>query len=310
MAPADPPAVSVIVVHYRRADLTTRLLSRLAADASAGSAEILVVDNCSPEALDVPPDGVSCRVIRNERNAGYAAACNLGARQAAGSVLLFCNNDISYDSDVLGPLLGALRGAPRPGIAGPGLIHPDGRFQLSWGEHPGLRSEWHERRRQRESRRGGGSTYDERAIASRGARDVDWLTGACFMVSREAFEDAGGFDEEYFFYFEDADFCRRVGDNGYSIRYHPELLVTHYGSSSAAPADAALTLSYRLGQLRYYSLHNTRISFIFLKVYLAVKLAAGPLRSALSPSDRTALLGSIRRFPWRIRARDSGAVPS
>jgi N-acetylglucosaminyl-diphospho-decaprenol L-rhamnosyltransferase len=297
--------LSVIIIHYRRPDMTAALLDRCARDRSAGEVELLVVNNGSPDPFTALPPDTACRVLHAERNLGYAAACNLGAREARGPLLLFCNNDLLFDDDLFGPLCALADADPRIGAVGPGIAFPDGRFQLSWSEDPGLASEWRERRRQRESRRGGGAAYAARAAASRDAREADWVTGACMLVRRGAFDAIGGFDEAYFFYFEDADLCRRLRDGGYTVRYAPAIRVTHFGGGSTLPNDPALLRAYRFGQLRFYARHNGRVSFLLVKTYLSLKLLTAPYRSAFPPRDA---LRFLRRM-WLLPFRQHGRTP-
>ena len=70
---------------------------------------------------------------------------------------------------------------------------------------------------------------------------VDWVSGACMMVRRAAFEDVGGMDEGFFLYWEDADFCRRLRDRGWTTAYNPAISVTHLTGRSRARAPSAIT---------------------------------------------------------------------
>jgi GT2 family glycosyltransferase len=290
------PAISLILIHYRQDALTAHVLQRLAEIRIASPFEVIIVDNGSPAPFTPHATAFPCRVLRMGNNAGYARACNEGARAAASPLLLFLNNDIDFDRDVITPLAAHFAAADAPGIVAPALCFPDGRFQLSWGDAPGLLSEARERTRQRQSRAGGGPLYAARAAASARQRDVDWVTGAALCVARDAFDTVGGFDEEYFFYFEDADLCARVRASGRAVRYDPAVRLVHFGGGSQDEPSPAIAVSYRMGQLRYYARHCPRISFSLLKAYLSLKIAVRAIRERSARPAMRELLGRVLRF--------------
>ena len=296
------PAVSLILIHYRQDALTAHVLQRLAEIRISLPFEVIVVDNGSPAPFAPLETPFPCRVLRMDRNTGYARACNEGARAARGPLLFFLNNDIDFEVDFLSPLVAQFDVDPAPGIVAPALCFPGGRFQLSWGDAPGIRSEARERARQRQSRAGGGPLYAAREAESREARDVDWVTGAALCIPRSVFDAVGGFDEEYFFYFEDADLCARVRAAGRAVRYDPSARLVHFGGGSQDEPSPAIERSYRTGQLRYYARHRPRISFSLLKAYLALKTAARAIREPAARPAMRDLLGRILRFtapPYR-----------
>ena len=86
-------------------------------------------------------------------------------------------------------------------------------------------------------------------------REVDWVSGACMLVRRSAFEAVGGMDEGFFLYWEDADFCHRLKQAGYRTIYCPDAVATHIGGrSSRHAADASLEAFHR-SALRLYRKH-------------------------------------------------------
>ena len=188
-------------------------------------------------------------------------------------------------------MLARCRSDTRTGAVGPALRFPDGRFQLSWGEAPTLLGEFRERRRQLQSRSSGGDALNRRAHASREARTTDWITGACMFIPRTAWERVRGFDERFFFYFEDADLCARLLRAGCSIWYDPAATVLHHGGGSDPLRDPAIVLSYRREQLRYYARYNGVVRFFLLQRYLLWKFgrmrAAGTVTAELMEDLRT-----------------------
>lgn len=292
------PAVSAVIVHFGSADYTAQVVRRLRSFAGPEQYEIIVVDN----AADTPFPGADfpqARTVRMEENRGYGAACNHGAAASRGRNILILNNDLDFPDDPLPVLLREAEAHPRRGAVGPALRFPDGRFQLSWGDDPALLSEFRERRRQQESRTGEGEALRKRAADSRRARTVDWITGACMLIPREAWDAVGGFDEAYFFYFEDVDLCRRLRRAGYEIRYAPDAVVVHFGGGSSAPADPRIMSWYRREQLRYYARYNSPFSFFLLKRYLLWKFARMRSSGAISGDGAERLRDTIRGFSRR-----------
>jgi GT2 family glycosyltransferase len=240
--------ISVVIVSYRTPDLTLRA-ARSAADANA--AEILIVDNASNDgtlealaAADVP----RTRTIQSLQNLGFGAGANLGAAGASGGALVFLNSDATLEVETLSLLATGL--APGGGrmVLGPRLVSRDGSIQRSAGLLPGpldlaVRSlGLHEVGRQvlrlpvvRNAIRHTRIFREyQTAEAAMIPTDTTMVSGACFAIGREAFEELGGFDERFFMYFEDADLCRRAAAAGIPIRYVPDAVVTHIGGASSS----------------------------------------------------------------------------
>lgn len=178
------PAASVIIPAYGHQDLTYRLAETVVGEGR----EVLVVDDASPDEFPPPPEGV--RLYTTARNGGFAAACNAGAKEAEGDVLVFLNNDCSPRDGWLEPLLEELdRGAL---VVGPLILNPDGTVQ-SAGLEQHADGTWWNRTDAPEERR------EERA-----------LMGACLAIRRSTFWLVGGFDEQFPSGGEDVDLALRV----------------------------------------------------------------------------------------------------
>ncbi|MDX9759797.1 MAG: glycosyltransferase family 2 protein [Bacteroidota bacterium] len=287
------PRVSAIVIHYGRGEFTTRLAAQLLALGSAP--EVIIVDNAAEQPFDAAAfPGLRC--LRLEENRGYGHACNRGADAATGEYLFILNNDLEFPDDPLPALLRAMDARPDAGAAGPALRFPDGRFQLSFGEQPTLCTEFLEKRRQEQSRGGGGAQLDARARKARAPLEPHWITGACMLIRRAAWEAVAGFDEAYFFYFEDTDLCTRLRRAGFAVLYRPEAVVVHYGGGSAPLADPRIVVSYRREQLRYYARYNSRVSYALLRHYLLRKFARLARGGGIDRATADTLSRVIRHF--------------
>jgi GT2 family glycosyltransferase len=231
----DPPLVSIVVPVFNRWRYTNACLRALAACADpAIPTEIVVVDDASDDRTRELLDRCAgIRVVRLDRNAGFAAACNAGAHAARGTYLHFLNNDAFVTPGWLRPLLDAATVDESVGAVVSQLRYPDDALAEAGGVI------W---------RDGRGSNYG-RGDASRdwryrSARDVDYGSAASLLVRAGAFAQAGGFAPEFGpAYYEDADLCFALRARGYRISYQPRSIVYHaegisYGSNAQAGARA------------------------------------------------------------------------
>ena len=225
--------LSAIVVAYK----TPGELAAAVASLQAGSItpeEIIVVDNGAPdgEPLRGRSEWRGVRVELAPANVGYGAGCNIGARSATGNELLVLNADVVLSAGAVAAMRARLASDPRIGVVGPRILS-GGEIQLSARAFPSFRTGLLGRRsrltrlliRVRRLPAEFRHTY-----GSGGA--VDWVSGACMLVRREAFESVGGFDDRYWMYWEDADLCRRLVDLGWRIFYEPSAVVHHATGAS------------------------------------------------------------------------------
>ena len=98
--------------------------------------------------------------------------------------------------------------------------------------------------------------WPERVTPGQTSVEVDWLSGACLMVRRSAFEAIGGFDPGYFMYWEDADLCRRLRERGGSVRYAPGVRVRHAVGQSSRRAPELALRAFHASAYRYYTRWN------------------------------------------------------
>ncbi|HUX88265.1 MAG TPA: glycosyltransferase family 2 protein [Chloroflexota bacterium] len=258
---ASDPQVSLIVVDFNAgAQLARCLESALKCDDVPN--EVVVVDNASSDgsALAAAARFPEVRFLRNESNLGFAAAANLGLAIARGRLIGLLNPDVELPPGALPKLSAFLAEHPRIGAVGPALLGIDGTPQpFSYGGDPSLtylvRRGWGRVRGQTLHPWSGGD-----------ARAVDWVSGACLIARREAWEQVGLLDEGFFLYFEDVDWCRRCRQHGWDVYFVPEVEVTHL--SHASYADRARRQYYSAGLQRYYQKHFGPLAGWILKTAL------------------------------------------
>ena len=151
----------------------------------------------------------------------------------------------------MGLLAARLGQRPQVGLVAPRLCYPDGRRQFSWSPARGVLGEAIQKIRNPFEFR----TWAHGSIARAVSRAVGppWYTAACVLVRAEAWRSVGGFDEEFFMYFEDVDFCVRLEAAGWRLAQEPRAVAYHVGGVSSNKRVDDL---YRPSQLRYYRLHR------------------------------------------------------
>ncbi|HZT11299.1 MAG TPA: glycosyltransferase family 2 protein [Candidatus Baltobacteraceae bacterium] len=219
---------SIVIPVFNKAELTRQCLLTLPATIQeAGEGEVIVVDNASsdntPQMLAEFP---WVRVIRNERNLGFAGANNQAARIARGRTLVLLNNDTEAKSGWLASMLGAAeqRGV---GAVGARLLYPDGTIQ-----HAGVVNYPY-----RFGSIGFVPSHDMHQYKgdfayARQSRDLQMVTGACLATPRALYLELGGLDEGFWNGYEDIDYCLKVRDRGLRVVYQADAVLTHYESQS------------------------------------------------------------------------------
>jgi GT2 family glycosyltransferase len=211
------PLVSIVIVNTNELHHLRRCLPAIFRQAY-GNYEVLVVDNVSTDgSLDwVAGNFPAVRIIRNERNLGYAGANNVGFRHAQGELIAVLNPDTEVDPQWLDQIVAALEDHPRVGLATPKVVqmdHPD-RINACGNDvtFTGLTF-----------CRGLDVPAGEYAEVER----VPAVSGAAFVIRREVLEEIGPFDESFFIYFEDTDLSLRALLAGYECLVVPQALVRH-----------------------------------------------------------------------------------
>ena len=249
--------IHVIIVSHNTRDELHACLTSLAQSQPATLQRVTVVDNASSDgtvdAIRQTHPGVD--VITLDRNVGFGAANNFAAKQSQSQYLLFLNSDTVVGADAIDTLLERLV-ARKATAAGPKLVDATGRPEVSFGS---MLTPWSELRQLFRQRRAAADSAAARRAIDRlvsQERTVDWVSGACLLVGREAFLRAGGFDERYFMYEEDVDLCATLRAQGGAILFTPESQVVHLrGRSVGNQSSASGPSHYDRSHLAFYEKH-------------------------------------------------------
>jgi GT2 family glycosyltransferase len=238
--------VSVIVLNYNGRGWLDRCLSALAVQQGTRP-EVVLVDNGSSDGSAEFVEGRFpwVRVLRLDRNRGFAGGNNAGAARARGSFLAFLNNDTDADACWAATLESALRADPAAGLATSRIVCLDDELVLDSAGDGYTRAGGAFKR--------GHGQPDARF---REAREVFGACGAAFMIRRSLFEELGGFDEDFFLVYEDVDLSYRAQLRGYRCLYVPDALVRHARSGSLGQVSS-LAVFYGQRNLEWVYLKNT-----------------------------------------------------
>ncbi len=217
------PSVTVIIPAFNQFQLTYQCLASLILSGDKANLEIMVVDDASTDATTVIESRVeNLSVVRNQENLGFLHSCNKAASLAKGDYIVFLNNDTEVEANWIDKMLEVFDNFSGVGAVGAKLVYPDGTLQDAGGIVWQSGQPWNV---------GHGKHRDDPEYNY--VREVDYLTGAALMVSREAWDAVDGFSEQYApAYYEDTDLSFKIREAGFRTLYCPQATVVHYEGRS------------------------------------------------------------------------------
>jgi len=254
------PDLSICIVNWNtRSDLEQALCSVLQADPDLRT-EVIVFDNASsdgsPERVEQQFPNV--KLIRNPDNVGFARGYNLAVSYATGRHLLLLNPDTVTRPGALKALVGFLDAHPKAGAIGPRLLNSDGSRQYSCRRFPQPLAAVFRNTplgrlfpRNRYTREYLMTDCDHSREA-----EVDWVSGAAMCLRREAWEQVGGFDEGFFMYAEDMDWCYRAHAAGWEVWYTPSAEIVHRIGRSSDQVPFKMVVEFHRSMARFYRKHH------------------------------------------------------
>lgn len=269
--------VNAVVVDYHAEEALNTCLSSLKAN---GVGEIVVVENGAPGSTDISVEK-QATIVRPLVNLGYGRGVNRGvAALSKKQYLLVSNPDVVVHEGAVDRMVAFLRSNPDVAIVGPKILRTDGTVYPSHrkfpnillaGFHALLAPVWPTNP----------LTKSYRSTNKDGS--VDWVSGAFFIVNRDAFEMVGGFDERYFMFAEDMALCWSLAQRGWQAASVPDAVVTHVEGLSRAKAPRAMMLAHHQSALRFEAQSAKGLRKLLLPVAASV-LALRYLVVSLWPS--------------------------
>ncbi len=258
--PLEKIELSIVIIDYNTSYYLLNCLKSIKDNSPESRCQIIIIDNDSKEDHLKEYEAIDKRIItsRLESNLGFGGGNNAGAKLANGQYILFLNPDTLIVDNSIGKMVQFLKNQPQAGAVCPRIQvddNPNSDEEVDYyGDFPTLQTLV--------------SRHNHRHVFDRGEYlEVERVTGACMMMRKTLFDQAGGFDENFFMYFEDTDLSKKVFDLGYKNCLLNNTAIVHYGGKSQK--------SSKLKKERYYAAQD-----YFLKKHagLLVLLLAKTLR--------------------------------
>jgi len=306
--------LTVIIVNWNAEELLGKCLESVFISGKQLSMEVVLVDNNSTDGSVrfVREHFPKVRIIENPDNRGFAAANNQAAERSTGKYLLLLNPDTEVLPGALPALVDYADANPGIGVLGPRLINADGTLQRScWRRFPDLVTAfvdafylW----KLPYSPMAKFSEYGPDELSS--PRQVAHLLGACLLIRREAWDEVGPLDEDYFLFLEETDWCMRAHHAGWQIVYYPDAGVIHYGQHSAGQIPGEALPHFYRSYCRFYRkahpMESGRIILLKSIIILAVIIRIGlwmfrVLLNVLNPKQRQHAMNMIEGYMRVLR---------
>jgi GT2 family glycosyltransferase len=194
------------------------------------------------------------RIVENRQNLGFARGNNAGIRASRGEYVLILNPDTIIHDGALDKLVEFAERRSGAGAFGCRVLNPDGTYQVSARLFPTVLRYWVSALGL--SRLSSFFIYEEYP-RWRGdtERSIDWQSGCCVMFRGNLLKRLGGFDEQFFYHFEEVDLCRRVWNAGYPILFTPQAVITHLGGQSVSRFPVRFEIEKHRSRYRYFYKH-------------------------------------------------------
>jgi len=256
----------VVVVNYNTGLVLEKCLEKLFANKET-EFNLIVVDNASNDnSLHIAKDLLTnAHVIRNKKNSGFAKACNQAAKCLNSKYIIFLNPDCFVQSNSLEKLITQIKQQKKAGIVGCCVNNMDGseqrgsrrrlptffRIMFTWTKLESMPlfkgMNLHANHREK------------------GLMAVEAVNGACYIISRQVFEQLQGFDESFPLHFEDLDLFKRVLGADYHIYFDPDITVKHIKGHSSSDQQQIKQWK-KTGIIRYFEKHQTKLSASIIKL--------------------------------------------
>jgi N-acetylglucosaminyl-diphospho-decaprenol L-rhamnosyltransferase len=290
--------LSFIILNYHSEKYLTACISSLEKNALGFKYEIIIINN-NLEKLELAFTNQSIQILNTFSNPGFAKGCNLGASIATGKILFFLNPDTKILDDKLNTILPLLADATL-GIVAPTLLTKTGKPQpwRAGAEITPLQTVLQN------------ILFKKKFPLSQKtpAAKLAWVSGAAMLIKKDFFEKIGGFDENFFMYFEDVDLCKRVRQFGKKIVLCSEPKVLHYGGGSIENNQLQKKYYY-LSQDYYFKKHFGQLQATWLKTFRTFFLA---LKKLLAVDFNTKLfsffIGLCALLPFQFALNPTATV--
>jgi len=303
MQDADAGArFSAVIVNYNGLNTLLDAVQSALREAIPSS-QIIVVDNGSSDTsiAELEARAPDIRVVHNGCNAGFARAVNLGLHLLSSEFVLLLNNDAQLESGALKAFANTFDAAPKLAIAGGQLRYPNGRLQSAFAPLPTLIEElvpaillkwlWPGRYR--------------RTTKSTQTHEVESVFGACLVLRASTLPAIGLLDEEFFFYYEEVEWCHRARQAGLQVFYVPSARATHLWGHTANRFQGAARIELQRSKLIYFRKCSSPGTYLIVSAFLVFRALVNAIFGSLACVATLGLQRKVRvktGIYWRIFA--------
>jgi GT2 family glycosyltransferase len=254
-------SVDIIIINYNSTDYTIRCIDSIKQNLNSCRIKIIVIDNNSndmPNRIIDHCPGI--QLIENEKNIGFGNAINYGLKLSVSKYLVLINPDALLPDRSFYYIIQYIDENPEIAIAGPKILDWDGSIQGSARRHPTIWTAFFGRKSPLTKFFPNNPITKKEFICFNGVKDnpqsVDWVSGACMIIRSEAVRQVGGFDNRFFMYWEDADLCKRLKEQGWEISYFPKAQVYHYIGKSSNTCQLLSIYHFHKSCYYYFTKHT------------------------------------------------------
>lgn len=274
---------SIIIVSWNVRDQLKRCLESVFNSAGL-TFEVIVIDNASSDGsaqmvAEIFPD---VRLIRNHRNAGFARACNQGIKQSTGETILLLNPDTIVQSHTIRSSVDFLHQTPDAGIVGCRIQFPDGRIQPSVRRFPDIVSHslmllkihnFFPRLKPLQKYYAWDFDYEK-------TQPVEQVMGAYYLIRRSLIDAIGMFDEDFYIWYEEVDYCYRARAHGWKTYYLSTTTIVHEkGASFKQRPPLRLQIIMGKSMLHYFRKHAGWPSVAILSLFFCCSLLLSSIQT-------------------------------
>ena len=278
--------ISIVIVTYNNADILLTCLKSLSQSLAKYSAQVIIIDNASSDGTaELLRDNTKwltsgfyrVRSIFNSSNTGYTHGVNQGLSQCDGRFILLLNPDVILMPATITVLVNRLISSKSSGIVAPQLRFADGTVQPSCRRFPRKRDVLYEILLLRVLFPDAAwlNHWQMTDFDHRSSRDVDQPQGAFLLLKHQVLRDTGFFDERFFMFFSDVDWCHRVRQKGWNIRFCAETCAVHLKGASISKERAKMIVSSHRSFLQYLQKYERKkfgVGLFIIHVILLVIL--------------------------------------
>jgi len=263
--------LSIVIVNWNTKEYLLRCLGSIFKLGQRMNWEVIVIDNGSQDGsgMEVKKSFPFVHLVENEKNLGFAKAANQGLQKASGRYALLLNPDTQVKGEAIEQLRSFMETHLEAGVAGPQLLNSDGSKQNSIANYPSLATELLNKSLLRwlfpKKFPGKERDYSEPV-------EVDSVIGACMIVRRDAIDQVGLLDEDYFLFLEETDWCYRMAKVGWKIYHVPQAEVDHFQGKSAETVKKRARVEFYRSRYHFFKKNRGSLQWFILLCGLMIRL--------------------------------------